>query len=126
MSNIKQKKILIIEDDAAISSMYRAKFEGDGFFVLDADNGLSGLELAIKEIPNLVLLDVILPQLDGFAVLSGIKNNAKTKNVPVVMLTNLGTSEDREKGEKLGAVDYLIKASFTPIEIAEKAKKFIK
>lgn len=122
----KKIKILVVEDDAMISSMYKTKFESDGFDVLTADNGAVGLEIAKKEKPDLIMLDVILPQLDGFSVLEEIKKDETTKNIPVVMLTNLGTDEDKEKGQKLGAVDYLVKASLTPGQISEKIKSYIK
>jgi two-component system alkaline phosphatase synthesis response regulator PhoP len=126
MGNTQKKKILIIEDEAPILSMYKTEFENNGFLVFAAGNGEDGLKLAQEKIPDLVLLDIILPGLDGFAVLKEIKANAKTKNIPVVMLTNLGTSEDKIKGESFGAADYLVKASLTPIEIAQKAETYIK
>jgi DNA-binding response OmpR family regulator len=121
-----EKKILIIEDDKMISSMYETKLKQEGFFVIMADNGAAGLDLAIKEEPAIVLLDVIMPQMDGFMVLQEIRGNPGTKDVPVVMLTNLGTSEDQEKGKQLGATDYWVKASMTPSQVAEKVKEILK
>jgi|SRR3990167_8311831 len=121
-----KKKILVVEDDAMISSMYKTKFEADGFEVFIADNGASGLELAKKEMPDLIMLDVILPQLDGFAVLEQIKKDQAIKNIPVIMLTNLGTSEDKAKGETMGALDYFVKASLTPAQISAKIKEILK
>jgi len=109
-----------------ISSMYKTKFEADGFEVFIADNGASGLELAKKEMPDLIMLDVILPQLDGFAVLEQIKKDQAIKNIPVIMLTNLGTSEDKAKGETMGALDYFVKASLTPAQISAKIKEILK
>ena len=123
--NSEKKKILIIEDDVTISLMYKVKFEADGFIVLTADNGASGVEMAKEEKPDLILLDVILPQLDGFSVLEEIKRSAGTKNIPVVVLTSLGTAEDQEKGIKMGAVDYIIKASLTPAELSEKVSSIL-
>lgn len=120
------KKILIVEDDQMISSMYKTKFEDDGFEVFIADSGTAGLELAKKEKPNLVMLDIILPQLDGFSVLKKLKEDRTTKKIPVIMLTNLGTAEDKTKGEKMGATDYLVKASLTPAEISKKIKEYLK
>ena len=121
-----KKKILIVEDDQMISSMYKTKLEQDGFAVLIADNGSQGLELAGQEKPDLIMLDIILPQLDGFSVLQELKNNSKTKNTPVVMLTNLGTDEDKAKGEKLGATGYLVKSDLTPAQVSKTVKKYIK
>ena len=109
-----------------ISSMYKTKFEADGFEVLIADNGVIGLELSKKFKPDIIMLDVILPQLDGFSVLEEIKKDQATKNIPVIMLTNLGTAEDKKKGETMGALDYLVKASLTPGQISEKIKKALK
>jgi DNA-binding response OmpR family regulator len=120
-----KKKILLIEDDQAISIMYKGKLESDGFSVLTAVNGADGLELAKKEGPDLIMLDIILPQLDGFSVLAELKKDSKTKGIPVIMLTNLGTDEDRAKGEKMGAVDYFVKANMTPAQISEKIKKYL-
>lgn len=121
-----KKKILVVEDDPMISSMYKTKFEADGFEVFTADNGATGLELIKKEEPDIVMLDIILPQLDGFSVLEQIKKDKTTKDIPAIMLTNLSTEEDKEKGKKMGALDYLVKASLTPGQISEKIKKILK
>lgn len=123
---IKTKTILLVEDDTIISSMYKAKFEDDGFKVLTAQDGASGLELIKKEKPDIVMLDVIIPGLDGFSVLEEVKKDAATKDIIVIMLTNLGTEDDRAKGHKMGAADYLVKASLTPAQVSEKIKEFLK
>lgn len=122
----KKKKILVVEDDAMISSMYKTKFESDGFNVFIADNGAAGLSLAKKEKPDIIMLDVILPQLDGFSMLEQLKLDKAVKHIPVIMLTNLGTEEDKKKGEKLGALDYFVKASLTPGQVSDKIKKILK
>lgn len=109
-----------------ISSMYKTKFEAEGFDVSIADNGVIGVELAKTEKPDIIMLDVILPQLDGFSVLDQIKRDETTKNIPVIMLTNLGTEEDKAKGEAMGALDYLVKASLTPGQISGKIKQALK
>ncbi|MBI4812569.1 response regulator [Candidatus Falkowbacteria bacterium] len=121
-----KKKILIVEDDAIINAMYKARFEIDGFAVLTAANGAEGLEAARKEKVDLVVLDVILPQLDGFAVLEELKKDPKTKEMPVIMLTSLGTDEDKEKGKTMGAIDYIIKDSLTPAQVSERIKEILK
>lgn len=121
-----KKKILLIEDDTAISIMYKGKFQADGYEVFAADNGATGLELARKEKPDIILLDIIIPQLDGFSVLGELKKDRNTKDIPVIMLTNLGTGEDKAKGEKLGAIDYVVKANMTPGKISEKIKQILK
>lgn len=122
----KNKKILVVEDDVMISSIYEAKFKADGFEVLVAADGAKGLELIKKEKLDLIMLDVILPGLDGFSILEEIKKDKTTKDIPVIMLTNLGTEEDKQKGQKLGAADYLIKASLTPGQIGDRIKEVLK
>ncbi len=120
-----KNKILIVEDDAVISAMYKSKFESDGFEILIASDGADGLELAKKEKPNIIMMDIIMPRMDGFSVLAELKKASQTKNIPVIMLTNLGTDEDKDKAKKLGVVDYLVKANLTPAQISEKIKKYL-
>lgn len=115
-----------MEDDAIINLMYKTKLELDGFEVLSATDGLMGLAMAKKEKKDLILLDIIMPQLDGFTVLAELKRDVRTKDVPVVLLTNLGTEEDKERGIKLGAVDYIIKAGLTPAQVSEKVQEYLK
>ncbi len=119
------KHILIIEDDAMLRDMYVLKFEKSGFTVSQAAEGAEGLELAKKKKPDIILLDIILPKMDGFAVLESIKSVDALKDVPVVLLTNLGQDTDREKGKKLGAVDYIVKANVTPAQVEEQIKKLL-
>ncbi len=121
----KQKKVFIIEDDEMISSMYKTKLEAEKFIVKTIANGFEGLKAVEQEAPDLVLLDIMLPQLDGFSVLRQLKKNPKTKNIPVVIMTNLGTEEDIAKGKQAGAVDYIVKANFTPAQVIEKIKKYL-
>ncbi len=121
-----KKKILIVEDDDMIRSMYKTKFEADGFEVFDVSNGQDGLDVALGEKPDLILLDIILPQMDGFTILEELRKHQRTKKIFVAMLTNLGTEEDKAKGEKLGANDYLVKANLTPAQISDKVKEYLK
>ncbi|MFA6106557.1 MAG: response regulator [Patescibacteria group bacterium] len=121
-----KKKILIIEDDKMISGMYKMKLEDHGYVALTAGDGKVGLELAIKEKPDLILLDIMMPMVDGFSVLAEIKAAPGMKNTPVIIMTNLGTTEDKDKGKKMGASDYIVKADLTPAQIVEKAEKYIK
>ena len=121
-----KKKVLLIEDDEMLLDMYNLKFLESGFDILKAANGLEGYELAVKNKPDIILLDIILPQLDGFAVMEKLKNNKSTENIPVFFLTNLKQEEDVERGRKLGAVGYLVKATLTPTQILEKVKQFLK
>lgn len=120
------KKILIVEDDKMIRSMYETKLKQEGFFVLLAENGTQGLEIAIKEKPDLILLDIIMPQIDGFTVLQELRLHKALKKTPIILLTNLGTSEDKEKGHKFGADDYLVKSNLTPAQITDIVRKYLK
>lgn len=120
-----KQKVLIVEDDTFLAGIYANKFEKEGFEVRSAADGEQGFQLAQKELPDVILLDILLPKMDGFEVLEKLKADAKTKKIPVVLLTNLGQKEDVDKGLKLGAADYLIKAHFMPQETVEKVKKVL-
>lgn len=119
------KKILIIEDDHMVMDMYELRLKEAGYEVLMAKTGDEGLTQAKKAKPDLILLDIIMPGLDGFGVLKTLKVEAGTKEIPVLLLTNLGQESDREKGKKLGAIDYLVKADKTPFQIVEYINKLL-
>jgi len=119
-------KILIVDDDAFLAGIYATKLDLEGFQVVSAHDGEEGVKMAQKELPNLILLDVLMPKLDGFEALKRLKADPTTKDIPVIMLTNLGQKEDIEKGIEDGAVDYLIKAHFVPAEAVAKIKKVLK
>jgi DNA-binding response OmpR family regulator len=126
MSKKEEKtKILLIEDDPFLSSMYSTKFEMENFAVLAAVDGEKGLKLALNENPDIILLDIIMPKMNGFEVLEKLRDNAVTKDIPVILLTNLNQKDEIEKGMTLGATDYLIKAHFMPSEVVDKIKKVI-
>jgi DNA-binding response OmpR family regulator len=114
--------ILIIEDDKFLRELIARKLIKEGFKIEEAIDGEEGLKKTEEIKPNLILLDLILPGLDGFEVLAKIKDDPKTSSIPVVILSNLGQKDEVEKGLKLGAVDFLVKAHFTPEEIVEKIK----
>jgi DNA-binding response OmpR family regulator len=119
------KKILLIEDDKFLRELMNKKLLTMGYDVTCASDGETGL-VAIKESkPDVVLLDLILPGINGFEVLEKAKKDPDTASVPVIILSNLGQSEDIEKGLKLGAKDFLVKAHFTPQEIVAKLKTII-
>ena len=123
MGETTKRKILIVEDDPFLLQMYVTKMEMAGHDVLQAETGSAGLKAAQDNAPELVLLDILLPELDGFEVLRAMQDDERLKGTPVILLTNLGQKEDIEKGLELGAVDYLIKAHFTPQEVMEKIDK---
>ena len=119
------KKILLVEDEKTLSEMYQTKLEREKFKVISVQDGGQVLEKIKSEKPNLILLDIILPKTNGFDILAEIKANSKLKNIPVIMLTNLGQAEDIKKGKELGAKDYIVKANSTPSQIVEKVKRLI-
>ena len=119
-------KILLIEDDPFLLNMYATKFELENFKVVMAEDGEKGLKTAIKEIPDIILLDIMLPKMDGFEVLKGLKEEKSTQAIPVILLTNLSQKEEVERGLSMGANDYLIKAHFMPSEVVDKIKEVLK
>src|SRR3989339_338914 len=125
MSDSKSKKyrILLVEDDAFISDIYAAKFKKEGFVVFTALDGEIGLEVSKKELPDIILLDILMPKMDGFQVLTQLKELNQTKKIPVILLSNLGQAEDVKKGFTLGAEDFLIKAHFVPQDVVKMVKR---
>lgn len=119
---MEKKKILLIEDDPFIAEMYAIKFKNEYDFDI-AQDGEVGLKKLGEYRPDLVLLDIILPKLDGFEILQKMKTDQNLASIPVVLLTNLGQKENIKKGLQMGALDYIVKAHFTPSEVVEKVKK---
>jgi len=116
------KTILIVEDDKFLRELIAKKLIKENFEVSEAIDGEEGIKKIKEEKPDLILLDLILPGIDGFEVLSQMKKESTLASIPVIILSNLGQKEDVEKGLKMGAVDFLIKAHFTPGEIIDKIK----
>lgn len=119
-------RILIVEDDKFLRDLIVQKLKKEGFDVLQAIDGEEGTKVVKENTVGLMLLDLILPGIDGFEVLKRVKEDPQTKDVPVIILSNLGQKEDVERGLRLGAQDYLIKAHFTPSEIIDKVKSVLK
>lgn len=117
------RKILLVEDDEFLAELYATKLNMEGFEVFLAVDGEKGLKLAKEKMPDLVLLDIILPKMDGFEVLGKMKIDPAMKNIPVILLTNLSQKDEVKKGLDLGAKDYLIKAHFMPSEVVKKIKQ---
>ncbi|MFA6588033.1 MAG: response regulator [Patescibacteria group bacterium] len=118
--------VVLIEDDQMIREMYQAKFTKAGYEIHDAADGAAGLELVKKIKPDIILLDIIMPKMDGFQVLKQLRENPDFQKTPIVMLTNLGQEEDVKKGQELGSTDYFIKTNFTPSAIVDKVKSLLK
>lgn len=119
-------KILLIEDDYFLAGIYLSKFEMEGFEVFVAKDSETGLKIAREKNPDIILLDILLPDgKDGFATLAELKSASATKNIPVIMMTNLSEEENIRKAFSLGAADYIIKSNFLPAEVIEKVKKVL-
>ncbi len=120
------KKILIVEDDHYLLKAYRIKMEKSGFDVVTAVDGLEGLKLAKKEKPDLIVLDLLLPKIDGFEFLKKIKSDEELKNIPVITISVLGQKTDQERAIALGAEEYFIKTDYKLEEIIGKIKEYLK
>jgi len=115
-------KIAIIEDDQAISQMYRIKFETEQFEVETAENGKLGLELIEKMRPDIVLLDLMMPEMTGDAMLIKMRDTDWGKDIPVIILTNMGEQEAPDIIKKLGVRRFIVKAEMTPRQVAEMVR----
>ena len=118
--------MLIIEDDLVLQKALTEYLVAEGFEVITASDGETGVNLAMTERPDLVLLDIVLPKKDGYTVLTEVRAGAETKHVPIVLLTNLGSISDVEKALELGATTYLVKADYKLEEITAKVKEILK
>ncbi len=121
------KKILIVEDDMFLKSIMAQKLDKENFEVLEASDGKEGIEKIKSEKPDLVLLDLYMPETDGFQLLEEIKNSPdkEIRKIPIIITSNFSQEEDMKRTKELGAVDYMVKAHFTPEEIIEKARSFL-
>jgi CheY-like chemotaxis protein len=117
-------KILLVEDELEVLELYKLKLSLDGYNVVTAMNGQEGLKKAIAEKPEMIFLDIKMPEMDGFEVLKRLRSEPKTKSIPVIILSNFDEQEMIEKGLTLGANEYLVKSQFTPDEISNKADEW--
>jgi len=124
MSN-KDKKILLVDDDDFLLDMYSVKFKEKGFHLEIAHHGLEALEKLRRGKFEVILLDIVMPSIDGFDILRKIKKEKLAEGSVIIILTNLGQREDIDKGLALGADDYIVKAHFTPSEVVAKVKTFL-
>ncbi len=117
----KEAKILLIEDDPFLVRMYQIGFNRIGYSMVLAKDGIQGLEKASEEKPDLILLDILLPKVDGMEVLKRLKSDSSTSSIPIVMLTNLSDQPKLvEESKALGALDYIVKSKFTPMEVVTR------
>lgn len=122
----KQTTVVIVEDEKMLADMYATKFTMEGFKAHKANDGASGFAMVKDKKPDIVLLDIIMPKVDGFGVLKMLKEDEKLKDIPVILLTNLGQDDDIKKGKQLGAADYFVKANHTPSEVVQKVRQVLK
>ena len=118
-------KIAIIEDDAAISQMYRIKFESEGYEVETAENGKLGLKLVEEFGPDIILLDLMMPEMNGDEMLAKMRTTNWGKEVKVIVLTNMGESEIPARMKELGVLTCILKANMTPRQVAELVKQHL-
>jgi DNA-binding response OmpR family regulator len=117
------KKILLIEDDPFLIDIYRTKFQEEGFSVSIVKDGKDVLNKIKEDIPDVIILDIVLPGSDGFDILRDLKSEENLKKIKVVILSNLGRKSEIERGLSLGADKYLIKAHYTPGDVVKEVKQ---
>ena len=120
--NGQKKKILLVEDDMALSAVYRSRLEIEGFDVREANNGEDALSATVEYRPDLILLDVMMPKISGFDVLDILRNTPETANVRIIMLTALSQPKDKERAESLGVDDYLVKSQVVIGDVVARVK----
>lgn len=118
-------KILFVEDDPLIVKIYTTRLTADGHQVLSADNGETGEQIAEKEIPDLIVLDIMMPRIDGFGVLEKLRQNDRLKQTPILVYSNLAQEDEMTRAKSLGATEFIIKANLSPTEMVAKIKQYL-
>lgn len=121
-ADVKTALLLVAEDDQFYANLYRTKLEKEGFGVVVASNGRETLELLRKSNPNLIILDLVMPEMDGFEVLKKLREEKDLRNVPVIILSNLGQPEDIERAKELGVFKYIIKSNVSIHQMVESVE----
>lgn len=118
-------RILLVDDDVDTRNMYAEVFRMSGFDVREANDGLEGLEMANQIVPNVVLAGIIMPRMDGFQFMEGMKKNVATASVPVAFISHLGRQEDEDKARELGVKDFIVRDMTTPMEVVTRVKSLL-
>ena len=118
-------KILIVEDDPLIVKIYATRLVADGYEVLTAENGEDGLKISETNSPDVIVLDVMMPKMDGFEVLTKLRASPKYAKTPVLVYSNLAQEEEIERAKKLGATEFIVKANLSPTEMIAKIKQYL-
>jgi two-component system, chemotaxis family, chemotaxis protein CheY len=119
----KKTKILIVEDDEGTREMYVTVFKNSGFEVIEAEDGIAGLEKAAKDLPDIIFTGIIMPKMDGFSMMEALKKNVMTTNIPVIISSHMGREEDRQKANVLGAKYFFVRGYSSPKEIVDKVNQ---
>lgn len=125
MADQKKFKILVVDDDDIIRETYLQVFQEHGFEGAGAKDGVEGIDLATKENFDVILTGIIMPRMDGFQLISALRENIDTKDIPIAIISHLGREEDRKKAEELGIGDFIVQGTMTPREVADKMKSLI-
>ena len=126
MDKKQKQKILIVDDDVAIVRVLKGEFEEEGFEVLTAYNGQIGIDKALSDFPDLILLDIVMPVIDGLEVLRILRKDKRGADIPVVVLTNYDEMEKMAKAKEMGAIDFLVKTDWRMQDIMEKVKMVLR
>lgn len=119
----KQKKVLVIDDEKVLMELLVSKMQQAGFAALGARDGQEGLDMALKEKPDLILLDIVMPKMDGITMIKKLREDKWGKSAPVIVLSNLNTAESVERSMAAGVFDYLVKVDYSLDDLVEIAKK---
>ncbi|MFZ2189129.1 MAG: response regulator [Candidatus Moraniibacteriota bacterium] len=116
----KKYKILIVDDDAGTRSLYSDVFKAEGFKVIEAEDGLDGINKAIANIPDVIFTGIIMPKMDGFGMKEALSKNVATSNIPVVMSSHIGREEDRKKADEAGVKEFFVAGMITPKDVVAR------
>lgn len=119
------KKIVIVEDEVFLSEMYKMKFSAEGYDVYTAANGEEALKVVNEVMPDILLLDLVMPKMDGYEVLKKLRADKKTSKLKIYVLSNLGQTGEVDKGFQEGADGYFVKSSMTPTQLADEVEKIL-
>lgn len=114
------RKILIIDDDIDLREMYAEIFQGKNFVVLQANDGVEGLDLATRELPDVIFTGIVMPRMDGFSMIESLQKNVATSAIPVVISSHMGREEDKVRANSLGVKDFIIRGTTRPVEVIER------
>lgn len=118
----KKLKILIVDDDINLREMYAEVFQNAGFEVFQAEDGVKGLDIATVELPDVIFTGIVMPRMDGFAMMETLNKTVMTSNIPVIISSHMGKEEDQKRANMLGAKDFIVRGTTRPIEVVERIK----